>query len=196
MSCSYLFPTATPAFFGILLITPGLQHRKIEPSRSINVNAILSSRIMKSKQQFQVTLHPSSVGSIEIAALKAALTQTLNSARCSLRKSINIIIMAISTVLVDKDNCFHKVFYLHDNIYGILGKRSKRELNVKYSLDEFQVRGLFVADIHESMLITAHTSAGKPIIADYIVAMCLNIDKKCFYTTPIKALSNQKLEKF
>uniref|UniRef100_A0A0N5CFN6 DEAD/DEAH box helicase n=1 Tax=Strongyloides papillosus TaxID=174720 RepID=A0A0N5CFN6_STREA len=104
--------------------------------------------------------------------------------------------MAVSTVLVNKENCYHEVFYPCDNVYGILGEKPQRELEVNYSLDEFQIRGLLVADKHESMLITAHTSAGKTVVADYIIAMCLDNGKKCFYTTPIKALSNQKFEEF
>uniref|UniRef100_A0A0N5CAJ7 Helicase ATP-binding domain-containing protein n=1 Tax=Strongyloides papillosus TaxID=174720 RepID=A0A0N5CAJ7_STREA len=104
--------------------------------------------------------------------------------------------MAVSTVLLNKENCYHEVFYPCDNVCGILGEKPQRELEVNYSLDEFQIRGLLVADKHESMLITAHTSAGKTIVADYIIAMCLDNGKKCFYTTPIKALSNQKFEEF
>ena len=42
------------------------------------------------------------------------------------------------------------------------------------------------------MVVAAPTGSGKTIVAEYAVAKALHESGKCFYTTPIKALSNQK----
>jgi antiviral helicase SKI2 len=45
---------------------------------------------------------------------------------------------------------------------------------------------------HESVFVAAHTSAGKTVVAEYAVALCARHMTRCVYTSPIKALSNQK----
>ena len=45
---------------------------------------------------------------------------------------------------------------------------------------------------NESVLVAAHTSAGKTAIAEYAIATSLNKQQRVIYTSPIKALSNQK----
>ena len=42
------------------------------------------------------------------------------------------------------------------------------------------------------MLVAAPTGAGKTIVGEFAVFLALAQGRKCFYTTPIKALSNQK----
>lgn len=42
------------------------------------------------------------------------------------------------------------------------------------------------------MLVSAHTSAGKTVVALYAIAMALRDKQRVIYTSPIKALSNQK----
>lgn len=44
----------------------------------------------------------------------------------------------------------------------------------------------------ESVLVAAHTSAGKTAIAEYAIAKSLKVKSRVVYTSPIKALSNQK----
>jgi hypothetical protein len=44
----------------------------------------------------------------------------------------------------------------------------------------------------ESVLVAAHTSAGKTAIAEYAVASCFRDNQRIIYTSPLKALSNQK----
>lgn len=59
-------------------------------------------------------------------------------------------------------------------------------------LDDFQQAG--VAALHEgrSVLVAAPTGAGKTVVGEYAVWRALERERRCFYTTPIKALSNQK----
>ena len=42
------------------------------------------------------------------------------------------------------------------------------------------------------MLVSAHTSAGKTVVAEYAIALSLKAGQRVIYTSPIKALSNQK----
>jgi len=44
----------------------------------------------------------------------------------------------------------------------------------------------------QSVLVSAHTSAGKTVVAEYAIAMSLRDKQRVIYTSPIKALSNQK----
>lgn len=42
------------------------------------------------------------------------------------------------------------------------------------------------------MLVAAHTSAGKTVVAEYAIAMAFRDKQRVIYTSPLKALSNQK----
>lgn len=44
--------------------------------------------------------------------------------------------------------------------------------------------------------VSAHTSAGKTVVALYAIAMSLRNNQRVIYTSPIKALSNQKFREF
>ena len=64
----------------------------------------------------------------------------------------------------------------------------------KYSfkLDEFQEKAILCLENRESVLVSAHTSAGKTVVAQYAIAMAKRDHQRVIYTSPIKALSNQK----
>lgn len=61
-----------------------------------------------------------------------------------------------------------------------------------FELDEFQKRAVRCVHNNESVLVSAHTSAGKTAIAQYAIALALKNHSRVIYTSPIKALSNQK----
>ncbi|MEN3272272.1 MAG: ATP-dependent helicase HelY, partial [Actinomycetota bacterium] len=61
-----------------------------------------------------------------------------------------------------------------------------------FELDDFQRRAIAALDAGESVLVAAPTGSGKTVVADHAVADALAHGEKVFYTTPIKALSNQK----
>ncbi len=61
-----------------------------------------------------------------------------------------------------------------------------------YPLDEFQIRALDALDAGESVLVAAPTGSGKTLVGEYAIATALSQRAKTFYTTPLKALSNQK----
>ncbi|KAF9465418.1 ATP-dependent RNA helicase [Collybia nuda] len=62
----------------------------------------------------------------------------------------------------------------------------------KFELDPFQRVSVNAIQRNESVLVSAHTSAGKTVVAEYAIAQCLNNKQRVIYTSPIKALSNQK----
>ncbi|HVF32679.1 MAG TPA: DEAD/DEAH box helicase [Acidimicrobiales bacterium] len=60
------------------------------------------------------------------------------------------------------------------------------------TLDPFQQRAAAAIDRGESVLVAAPTGAGKTLVADHAIDRALARGGKAFYTTPLKALSNQK----
>ncbi|ODV88449.1 hypothetical protein CANCADRAFT_58742 [Tortispora caseinolytica NRRL Y-17796] len=61
-----------------------------------------------------------------------------------------------------------------------------------FTLDPFQDAAVKSIDRNESVLVSAHTSAGKTVVAEYAIAQALREKQRVIYTSPIKALSNQK----
>lgn len=61
-----------------------------------------------------------------------------------------------------------------------------------FELDPFQKVAIASIQRNESVLVSAHTSAGKTVVAEYAIAQCLRAGSRVVYTSPIKALSNQK----
>ncbi|RKO88202.1 P-loop containing nucleoside triphosphate hydrolase protein, partial [Blyttiomyces helicus] len=61
-----------------------------------------------------------------------------------------------------------------------------------FTLDPFQQTAIFSIQRNESVLVSAHTSAGKTVVAEYAIAQSLRAKQRVIYTSPIKALSNQK----
>ena len=61
-----------------------------------------------------------------------------------------------------------------------------------FVLDEFQRRAIGHLDSGLSVLVSAPTGSGKTVVADHAVDTALSGGRRAFYTTPIKALSNQK----
>ncbi len=65
-----------------------------------------------------------------------------------------------------------------------------------FALDDFQVRAIQALDADESVLVAAPTGSGKTVVAEFAVERALSRRRKAFYTTPLKALSNQKFGDF
>ena len=61
-----------------------------------------------------------------------------------------------------------------------------------FELDDFQVEACRALEDGEAVLVCAPTGAGKTVVGEFAVHLALACGQKCFYTTPIKALSNQK----
>ncbi|MGH2740607.1 MAG: DEAD/DEAH box helicase, partial [Actinomycetota bacterium] len=65
-----------------------------------------------------------------------------------------------------------------------------------FPLDAFQRRAIEALAAGESVLVAAPTGAGKTVVAEYAVERAVSREGKAFYTTPLKALSNQKYGDF
>jgi ATP-dependent RNA helicase HelY len=61
-----------------------------------------------------------------------------------------------------------------------------------FTLDSFQAHACSALEAGHGVLVCAPTGAGKTVVGEFAVHLALEAGRKCFYTTPIKALSNQK----
>jgi len=65
-----------------------------------------------------------------------------------------------------------------------------------FQFDPFQVAACHAVEEGSGVLVAAPTGAGKTVVGEFAAHLALKLGKKCFYTTPIKALSNQKYSEF
>ncbi|OLT29258.1 RNA helicase [Nocardiopsis sp. CNR-923] len=61
-----------------------------------------------------------------------------------------------------------------------------------FEFDPFQIRACKALEYGHGVLVAAPTGSGKTVVGEFAVHLALSQGTKCFYTTPIKALSNQK----
>ena len=61
-----------------------------------------------------------------------------------------------------------------------------------FTFDDFQLRACRALNAGHGVLLAAPTGSGKTVVGEFAVHLALAEGRKCFYTTPIKALSNQK----
>ena len=67
---------------------------------------------------------------------------------------------------------------------------------VGFELDDFQLSAFDLIDRGESVLVAAPTGSGKTLVGLYAIGRVLKQGAKAYYTTPLKALSNQKYVEF
>ncbi|KAI8372364.1 NUC185 domain-containing protein [Choanephora cucurbitarum] len=80
-----------------------------------------------------------------------------------------------------------------DNFYDLVPEMA---MQFPFELDIFQKQAVYHLEMGDSVFIAAHTSAGKTVVADYAIALATKHMTKAIYTSPIKALSNQKFRDF
>ena len=69
-------------------------------------------------------------------------------------------------------------------------------LTFDFEFDPFQITACHAVEDGKGVLVAAPTGAGKTVVGEFAAFFALKAGKKCFYTTPIKALSNQKYSEF
>ena len=65
-----------------------------------------------------------------------------------------------------------------------------------FQLDDFQLQAIAALDAGKSVVVCAPTGSGKTLVGEYAIYRALARRRRVFYTTPLKALSNQKLRDF
>uniref|UniRef100_A0A9J7ZNM8 Mtr4 exosome RNA helicase n=1 Tax=Cyprinus carpio carpio TaxID=630221 RepID=A0A9J7ZNM8_CYPCA len=91
------------------------------------------------------------------------------------------------------EGCTHEVVLPADEEYTPLKPRvGKAAKEYPFILDPFQREAILCLDNNQSVLVSAHTSAGKTVCAEYAIALALREKQRVIFTSPIKALSNQK----
>ena len=82
--------------------------------------------------------------------------------------------------------------YARAKSIGKFPKTNKFAEGFPFELDQFQIDACHALEKGKGVLVAAPTGAGKTIVGEFAVDLVINSGGKCFYTTPIKALSNQK----
>ncbi|XP_028830496.1 exosome RNA helicase MTR4 isoform X1 [Denticeps clupeoides] len=91
------------------------------------------------------------------------------------------------------EGCTHEVALPASENYEQLKPRvGKAAKEYPFVLDPFQREAILCIDNNQSVLVSAHTSAGKTVCAEYAIALALRDKQRVIFTSPIKALSNQK----
>jgi ATP-dependent RNA helicase HelY len=73
-----------------------------------------------------------------------------------------------------------------------LAELARFTAELPFTLDDFQQRACAALERGHGVLVCAPTGAGKTVVGEFAVHLALASGGKCFYTTPLKALSNQK----
>ncbi|CAH2102277.1 unnamed protein product [Euphydryas editha] len=95
------------------------------------------------------------------------------------------------------EGCTHEVAIPPNHQYApLIQTTSEPAKQYSFILDPFQKEAILCIDNLQSVLVSAHTSAGKTVVAEYAIALSLKNKQRVIYTTPIKALSNQKYREF
>jgi ATP-dependent RNA helicase DOB1 len=98
---------------------------------------------------------------------------------------------------LDTPGCIHECARPAEETHDVASRRKDisgipRAKKYEFKLDPFQQEATACLERNESVLVAAHTSAGKTVVAEYAIAMALRDKQRIIYTSPIKALSNQK----
>ncbi|CDY45149.1 BnaA09g14430D [Brassica napus] len=103
-----------------------------------------------------------------------------------------------STQIINEElvGCVHDVSFPENYLPPAQGDKKPPAKEFPFTLDSFQSEAIKCLDNGESVMVSAHTSAGKTVVASYAIAMSLRENQRVIYTSPIKALSNQKYRDF
>jgi antiviral helicase SKI2 len=73
---------------------------------------------------------------------------------------------------------------------------ANRAIVYPFEMDVFQKRAVYRLEQGDCVFVAAHTSAGKTVVAEYAIALSFKHMTKTIFTSPTKALSNQKFRDF
>ncbi|KAK8921679.1 hypothetical protein KSP39_PZI020067 [Platanthera zijinensis] len=107
-----------------------------------------------------------------------------------------------TTIITEPVVCLHDISYPEGYVPSLsgplfpAGQNTMPAKKFPFELDPFQSEAIKCLENGESVMVSAHTSAGKTVVALYAIAMALMNHQRVIYTSPIKALSNQKYREF
>eukprot|EP00731_Ephydatia_muelleri_P024167 Em0016g438a len=85
---------------------------------------------------------------------------------------------------------------LNKPVHNFHEKIPRMAITFPFELDPFQKQAILHLHNQDCVFVAAHTSAGKTVVAEYAIALSLEHKTRTVYTSPIKALSNQKFREF
>uniref|UniRef100_A0A0K0D1P2 Helicase ATP-binding domain-containing protein n=1 Tax=Angiostrongylus cantonensis TaxID=6313 RepID=A0A0K0D1P2_ANGCA len=101
--------------------------------------------------------------------------------------------VTVRTIQTDNENCTHEVALRFGMPLEPLVTRDVAPAkSYPFQLDAFQREAITCVENNQSILVSAHTSAGKTVVALYAIAQSLRDKRRVIYISPIKALSYQK----
>ena len=107
--------------------------------------------------------------------------------------AIPLTVGALVSAGMVSDKCKHFFKSIRDNFFQL---KINPETNAPYEPDIFQTTSANHLFLGDDVIVTAPTGTGKTAIAEYIMTKNLREGKRTFYTTPLKALSNEKFRDF
>eukprot|EP00052_Salpingoeca_macrocollata_P028835 m.283314 g.283314 ORF g.283314 m.283314 type:complete len:1104 (+) comp22905_c9_seq1:498-3809(+) len=137
-----------------------------------------------------------SVAESELAAAKERKAQKAAASSADVQSLDIDEPLPTGTTVKEQADCVHEVAvppgykYIPFSDSATPSKKPAKEY--PFVLDAFQRQAIKCVERGESVLVSAHTSAGKTVVAEYAIALCLRDKQRVIYTSPIKALSNQK----
>ena len=108
-----------------------------------------------------------------------------------------VVVPLIGKCVLEKasDITCNKIHPVESEIKRYLSSRSLCR-SYPFTLDPFQEMAIYYIENSQNVFVAAHTSAGKTVVAEYAIAAAFAKHGKVIYTSPIKALSNQKYYEF
>ena len=101
----------------------------------------------------------------------------------------------VNSIIINNESS--QTFAIEDEInISEYSKISPLAIKFPFELDDFQKRSIIRLEKHQNVLVCAHTSSGKTVVAEYGIALGKHNNNRVLYTSPIKALSNQKYRDF
>lgn len=99
----------------------------------------------------------------------------------------------IKNLKIEKNSIKLKQDWLPEDYHTVVDESI---LNIKFSPDIFQKQAFYLLSTNNSVFVSAHTSSGKTLVAEYAIQLSIKNSTRVIYTSPIKALSNQKFFDF
>ena len=168
------------------------------PHLSLNLDFPESSKLSAKKEHYshgQLTISKNNIISnisdnpINVSEFKYKKNNDYKNLKICEQKTIN-------EINEKKENNTSETYAEEDQIDVSKFEEIKPVMNFSFTLDDFQKRSIIRLEQKKNILVCAHTSSGKTLVAEYGIALGKKKKKKVIYTSPIKALSNQKYCEF